>query len=138
MSKSALIRSSVCRNRALLFACALFVVALSAHSQEGFPLDGTWRGEWGPADGEGNHVVIIMKWNGETVTGQINPGPNSMDIENAWLEPSDWGVHIEAESADGESIRIDGVLEDIGSTNRRVVGTWRQADTTFEFRITRE
>jgi hypothetical protein len=138
MSKSTRIGSSVCRNRTFLFACALFLGALSAHSQEGFPLDGTWRGEWGPAGGAGNRVVIVMKWNGETVTGQINPGPNSIAIANARLEASDWGVHIEAESADGESIRIDGVLEDVGSYNRRVVGSWRQGDLVFEFQITRE
>lgn len=124
--------------RSSVLACALFLAALSAYSQEGFPLDGTWRGEWGPSTGASNPVVIVMKWNGETVTGRINPGPNSIDFTNAWLEPSDWGMHIEAETAEGESIRIDGTLEDIGSYNRRVVGTWRQGATTYEFRITRE
>ena len=79
-----------------------------------------------------------MKWNGETVTGRINPGPNSIDFSSARLEPSDWGVHIEAQTRDGEAIRIDGTLEDIGSYNRRVVGTWRQGDSTYDFSITRE
>ncbi len=120
------------------YAVVLSFVALAAVAQEGFPLDGTWRGEWGPANGAGNHVVIIMKWNGETVTGRINPGPNSIAFSNAWLEASDWGVHIEAETASGEPIRIDGTLEDIGSYNRRVVGTWRQGDMTYALRITRE
>ena len=138
MRISTRIGSSLGRGRAFPFVCAWLLGALTAHSQEGFPLDGTWRGEWGPAGGAGNHVVIVMKWNGETITGQINPGPNSIAFANARLEPSDWGVHIEAESADGESIRIDGVLEDIGAYNRRVTGTWRQGDSTFRFRITRE
>jgi hypothetical protein len=124
--------------RLLPLACALCFTALSAHSQEGFPLDGTWRGEWGPSAGTPNHVVIIMRWNGATITGRINPGPNSIAFANAWLETSDWSVHIEAETAEGESIRIDGTLEDIGSYNRRVVGTWRQGATTYDFNITRE
>ena len=132
------IRSAGRPARRLLLTVTICVTAYSAQSQEGYPLDGTWRGTWGPAGSEGNHVVIVMKWNGETVTGRINPGPNSIDFANAWLEASDWGVHIEAVTADGEAIRVDGTLEDIGSYNRRVVGTWRQGETTFDFSITRE
>ena len=123
--------------RSLLAATAL-LLAITTFSQEGFPLDGTWRGHWGPTNEEGTQVVIVMKWNGETVTGQINPGRNSIAFTNARLEPSDWGVHIEAETADGEAIRIDGTLENIGSYNRHVVGTWRQGDSAYTFRITRE
>ena len=124
--------------RASLFTSAALLWSVVSFSQEGFPLDGTWRGYWGPDNEQGTHVVVVMKWNGETVTGQINPGRNSIRFANAWLEPSDWGVHIEAETADGESIRIDGKLENIGSYNRYVVGTWQQGDTAYAFRITRE
>jgi hypothetical protein len=121
----------------LVFIAAA-LVAIPSGAQEGFPLDGTWRGEWGAPASAPNQVVIVMKWNGETVTGRINPGPNSIDFASARLVASDWGVHIEAESADGQRIRIDGTLEDIGSYNRRVVGTWQQGEATYNFHITRE
>jgi hypothetical protein len=114
------------------------LMASSVQSQEGFPLDGTWRGEWRAAGAEPNRVVILMKWDAETVTGRINPGPNSIDFSRAWLEPSDWTVHIEAESAAGEPIRIEGKLNDIGSYNRTIAGSWTQADTVSEFNIRRE
>jgi len=117
---------------------AVCLIALPGFGQEGFPLDGTWRGEWGRPGSQANHVVIVMKWNGETVTGRINPGPNSIDFQEARLEPSDWGVHIAAISPDGEPIRIEGTLTDIGSWNRRVTGTWRVGDAVYEFQITRE
>jgi hypothetical protein len=123
--------------RRSLIACIGLIPMLTV-GQEGFPLDGTWRGEWGAPGADGNHVVIVMKWNGETVTGRINPGPNSIDFADAWLEPSDWGVHIEARTPDGEAIRIDGTLSDIGSYNRTIVGTWRQGATEYAFNITRE
>ena len=53
--------------------CLLLAVAVQA--QEGFPLDGTWRGEWGADTGKST-VVIVMKWDGKNVNGMINPGPN--------------------------------------------------------------
>ena len=130
-----MIRHSVLR-RALV-AC-IGMLPLFAGSQEGFPLDGTWRGEWGQPDGDGNHVVIVMKWNGEAITGRINPGPNAISFTDARLEPSDWGVHIQAQAPDGATIRIDGTLNDIGSYNRKIVGTWRHGDTEYAFSITRE
>ena len=117
---------------------AICVIPLLGAAQEGFPLDGTWRGEWGGAGASANHVVIVMKWDGETVTGRINPGPNSIAFDNAWLDPADWGVHIEATGPDGQPIRIDGTLSDIGSWNRKVSGTWLAGDTRHEFNITRE
>jgi hypothetical protein len=123
---------------ASLLAAVVSIWSVVANSQEGFPLDGTWRGYWGLENEERTHVVIVMKWNGETVTGQINPGRNSIPFADARLEPSNWGVHIEAETADGESIRIDGTLENIGLYNRYVVGTWQQGESTYPFRITRE
>ncbi len=43
------------------------------------------------------------------------------------LEPSDWTVHIEAQSRDGQPIVIDAKLDDIGSYNRTLTGTWKQA-----------
>lgn len=124
--------------RAFWLVGTICLVPYLVAAQEGFPLDGTWRGEWGNSDTESNHVVIVMKWDGDTVTGRINPGPNSIDFANAWLEPADWGVHIEAISPDGEPIRVDGTLTDVGSYNRRVTGTWQVGETVYEFTITRE
>lgn len=108
-----------------------------APAQEGFPLDGTWRGEWG-GPGATHHVVIVMKWDGKTVTGRINPGPRSIAFTSAALIPENWTVRIEAVDAAGEAIRIEGTLEDIGSYNRSVVGTWTQGGASFPFSIERE
>jgi hypothetical protein len=118
-------------------AVASLLLAVAVQSQEGFPLDGTWRGEWGP-DASKSTVVIVMKWDGKNVSGMINPGPNVVRFSGPVLEPSGWIVHIEAESADGQPIVIDAKLDDIGSYNRTLTGTWKQAGVDHPFKMARE
>lgn len=113
-------------------------VAAAAVAQEGFPLDGTWRGEWGSTGESRNRVVIVMSWDGERINGMINPGPRSIPFRHAELEPSTWTVRIEAVGPDDNEIVISGKLEDIGSYNRYIVGTWTQGGVEHDFRITRE
>lgn len=114
------------------------VAATAVFAQEGFPLDGTWRGEWGSTGESRNRVVIVMSWDGERINGMINPGPRSIPFQHAELEPSTWTVRIEAVGPDGNEIVISGKLEDIGSYNRYIVGTWTQGGVEHDFRITRE
>ena len=125
----------------LLVKCTAVISSLlltaAVQSQEGFPLDGTWRGEWGP-DGGKSTVVIVMKWDGKNVNGIINPGPNVVRFSGPVLEPKDWTVHIEAESRDGQPIVIDAKLDDIGSYNRTLTGTWTQAGVDHPFKMARE
>jgi hypothetical protein len=123
-------------SKATVTLAALSMAAV-VHAQEGFPLDGTWRGTFGP-EADRTTVVIVMKWDGENINGTINPGPSSVPFTSAELEASDWTVHIEAESRDGEPIVIDAKLENIGSYNRTLTGTWNQAGTDYSFHIARE
>ena len=118
-------------------AVGALLLVFAAVPQEGFPLDGTWRGEWGPEGGKST-VVIVMKWDGTNVNGMINPGPNVVRFSGPVLEPSDWTVHIEAQSRDGQPIVIDAKLDDIGSYNRTMTGTWKQAGVDHPFKLARE
>ena len=120
-----------------IVAISSLLLAVGVQAQEGFPLDGTWRGEWGPEGGK-SAVVIVMKWDGRNVNGMINPGRNVVRFSGPVLEPSDWTVHIEAESADGQPIVIDAKLDDIGSYNRTLSGTWKQAGVEHAFTMARE
>ncbi len=123
--------------RILLLA---FVAAtpMAAFAQEGYPLDGTWRGEWGQPGGEQTLAVVVMNWDGKTINGRINPGRNTINFTSAALNPADWSVHIEAQTRDGEQIVIDAVLSDLGSYHRKLTGTWTSAGVENQLVLTRE
>jgi hypothetical protein len=123
--------------RAASAALITLVCSSIGLTQEGYPLDGTWRGQWHRPNGETTNVVIVMKWDGTTINGTLNPGPNSTPFASADLEPDTWTVRIEAEPAGGP-IAIEGTLREIGSYNRFIEGVWRQGDSEYDFRITRE
>jgi hypothetical protein len=119
-------------------AVAIVMLARAAAAQEGFPLDGTWRGAYGPVDEAAVPIVLVMKWDGKRINGMIDPGPDSVPFDRAVLEPADWKVRIEARTPAGERIRIEGTLEDIGAPNRRIEGTWTQNGVAYDFEIVRQ
>ena len=113
-----------------------------ALAQEGFPLDGTWHGDWGPTGADRVQVVIVMKWDGTNINGIINPGRNSIPFTQASLDPGNWTVRFQATAtgSDGSpvSIAAEGTLENLGSYHRTIAGTWSQGDIRGDFRLTRD
>src|SRR5580692_7366036 len=88
-----------------LLAC-LLTAALFA--QQGHPLTGTWSGDWGPSATERTKVTFVMDWDGKSVTGQINPGPDSIPLASVLLDVTNWTVRIEADTKDqsGKPVHI--------------------------------
>jgi len=123
----------------VLFVC--LAVAISSFAQEGHPLSGTWTGDWGSGNGPRNHITLVMNWDGDKVTGVMNPGPDSVPL-NVFVDYSTWTVRLDAESKDttGKAVGIeaDGKLENLGSPRRKLVGSWRQGGVTGDFKVTRE
>ena len=115
-----------------------------AIAQEGHPLVGTWYGDWGPSRQERHDVTIVMTWDGRTIGGTIDPGPDAVPFKTATLDSSTWTVHIEAErvakGAGAPAVRyvIDGKLANLGSYNRTLTGTWASGATKGDFRLTRD
>jgi hypothetical protein len=120
-----------------LFAVLLLVVS-AANAQEGFPLDGTWRGEHVASDGSHKTIVLIMQWDGKKVTGTINPGPGAAEFSAAGLIPDGWKVTLAAKTAAGASISFAGALSDLGKYNRALTGKWSEGGATFDIRFVRE
>jgi len=83
-----------------------------------------------------------MKWNSKAVEGTINPGPNAIPLKVAILDAANWTVHFEADGKDqaGNAVHIviDGKLDNIGSYNRTIAGTWTQGATKGELKLTRD
>src|SRR5262245_25255246 len=73
----------------LALACLIVsaFVAGAALAQEGFPLKGTWLGDWGPNKTTRNQIFITMDWDGKAISGMINPGTDNIPLKNATLTP---------------------------------------------------
>lgn len=122
----------------LFFKCLAVVFGLSllagnASAQEGHPLKGSWIGEWSGNTALGEFVLIVMEWDGEEVTGMINPGTDNLAIDNVELDPSDWSVEIEA-----GDYTIEGTIENLELPSRSLVGTWRSRGGRGDFEIVRQ
>ncbi|HKB10862.1 MAG TPA: hypothetical protein VKD69_09410 [Vicinamibacterales bacterium] len=126
---------------------AWVLVAFAAtivYAQEGYPLVGTWYGDWGMPGQARHDVTVIMSFDGKTIAGTIDPGPDAVPFKVATLDSSNWTVHIEAERPDkakaGAAIRyvLDGKLANLGSYNRTLTGSWTQGATKGDFKLTRD
>jgi hypothetical protein len=130
--------------KSVRFVCFLLVLGLSisAVAQEGHPLVGVWSGDWGPSANHRNHITLMMSWDGKTISGLMNPGPDAVPIKVATLDSTKWTVHIEADAKDskGAVVRFiaDGKLENIGSYNRTLTGTWSHGNVKGDFKIRRD
>jgi hypothetical protein len=122
---------------------ALFLMFFA---QEGHPLTGTWHGEWGPTATHRNDVTLVLEWDGKNISGLINPGPESLKLSKATIEPSfdpkAWKVHFEVDAKDreGKPVRfvIDGTIENLTSIRRSIVGTWNHGNQKGDFKIIRD
>ena len=132
--------------RARTFSLAGVLVALAlavpGQAQEGHPVKGSWIGEWKGNQTHDEFVLIVLDWNGREITGIINPGTDNIEITDAELDPSDWSVHIEADTEDSNGRAVDyildGKIEDLELPNRYITGTWRNGNQRGDFEIRRQ
>jgi hypothetical protein len=121
------------RTRAFVLAAACLLFTTSITAQEGHPLTGTWAGDWGPPGAPRTHITMVMNWDGKVVTGLINPGPDASPLTAVSVDWATWTVRIEA-----KGIVAEGRLDDVGSSHRRMSGSWSQSGTKGDFKLTRE
>jgi len=131
------------RGVAAVFACVVVgLLAGSALAQEGHPLTGTWHGDYGTSATQRTQFVFLMHWDSKKVDGKINPGANSIPLKVATLDASKWMVHFEADMKDasGKSMPMafDGKLDNVGSYNRTITGTWTSGAQKGDFKLTRD
>ncbi len=120
---------------------AMVALAVMTSAQEGHPLTGTWSGDWGPTAAQRTHITMVMAWDGKTVSGTINPGPDQILVSAVGLDVTNWTVRFEADakSASGTvRINAEGRLDDIASAHRTISGTWRQGTAKGDFKLTRD
>lgn len=110
--------------------------------QEGHPMDGSWVGDWGLTAQDRHRVVIIMEWDVSGLAGTINPGNEAIPFDTAIVNPDDWSLHAEAEGVDAQgrpvTYIIEGTIDDLGTYNRTIAGTWMVGSSMGDFSITRQ
>ena len=111
-------------------------IGIPALAQEGHPLTGTWSGDWGPNATQRTHITLVMSFDGDKVTGIMNPGPEAVNIQNISLDVTNWTVRIQADMP--VQIAADGKIEDLSSPHRTLSGTWNQGKTKGDFKLTRD
>jgi len=153
--------------RFTLLVAAVMALAVSAAGQEGHPLTGTWYGDFGKTPAQRNDLTVILKWDGASTTGLVNPGPNSVPMKVARLDvkmgkpgqrgtqaqgntpavpavpavPPSFSVHFEVDAknkAGGmDRFVFEGKLENPVAGNRTIVGTWTCGNERGDFRLRR-
>ena len=125
-----------------LLACAMAGFTFALVAQEGHPLTGTWHGDYGTSATQRTQVVFLMHWDSKKVEGKINPGANSIPLKVATLDASKWMVHFEADMKDAAGkpmpMVFDGKLDNVGSYNRTITGTWTSGAQKGDFKLTRD
>tara|TARA_B110000305_G_C18992104_1_gene426614 strand:+ start:144 stop:551 length:408 start_codon:yes stop_codon:yes gene_type:complete len=111
-------------------------------AQEGHPMDGSWVGDWGLTSQDRQRVLIVLQWTGSALVGTINPGANAIPITTATADPGDWRLHAVAAGVDAAgrpvTYTIDGTIDDLGTYNRTIAGTWQVGSNSGDFSITRQ
>jgi len=124
----------------IVFACA--VASAPVLSQEGHPLVGSWHGDRGTSARNRTDITLVMDWDGEQLTGVVNPGFENMALQNAKLNPKGWLIHFELDSKDasGKTVRcmVDGKIDRLGSDQRTLTGTWVCGAVKQDFKLTRD
>ena len=123
--------------------CVAVMIALSvpAYAQEGHPLVGSWHGERGAGRNRAD-VTVVMDYDGQRITGIVNPGFEGMELQNAALNPKGWLLSFELNGKDaaGKPVRcqVSGKLDRLGSDQRTLAGTWVCGTVKQDFKLTRD
>jgi hypothetical protein len=118
------------------------LMGVTAVAQEGYPLKGSWVGEWGPSKQHSDDLLMVLNWDGKAVSGMVNPGTDNMPVKTATLTPQGWLVHVTFDGKDAKgatvSYTLDGKIENLPFTNRSITGTWKGGTETGKFKLVRQ
>jgi hypothetical protein len=124
--------------------CLIMALAIAVPmiAQEGFPLTGTWSGDYGTSAKEEDRTqtTLILSWDGAKIQGLVDPGPDSAKIRTATLDSTKWTVHMEydVKDASGKLVPfvVDGTLQNPSSRKNRVVtGRFVHGSKKGDFKI---
>jgi hypothetical protein len=130
--------------KVLRLVCLVLCLAVASSSlaQEGYPLNGTWSGDWGTSakEQDRNHTTLVLNWDGTKVTGLVDPGPDMAQVRVANLDTSKWTIRLEYDLKDksGKAMPfiVEGKLQNAASRkDRMIVGTFTHGTAKGDFKI---
>ena len=136
----------VCLSLVVVVAAALLAASTSA--QEGHPLDGTWYGEYTTGK-QATDITVIMKWDGRSITGLINPGPSSKPLTSVVMDITPGKPAAQGQGStngippvfkarfDVDGITFEGTIKNPVAGNRQLIGTWKRGTQSGTFQIRR-
>ena len=136
----------VCLSLLALAVAAL--IAVNASAQEGHPLAGTWYGEY-TAGKQATDITVIMKWDGKSITGLINPGPNSKPLTSVVMDITPGKPAAQGQGSTSgippvfkarfevDGLTFEGTIKNPVAGNRQLIGTWKRANQSGTFQIRR-
>jgi hypothetical protein len=80
-----------------LLVCCVMLVRLRPQTVAD-PLSGVWTGDWGTTPSHRNPVTVNLRWDGATLTGAVNPGPNALRFTKTSFDVRNSAVHLEIEA----------------------------------------
>ncbi len=92
---------------------------------------GMWAGDWGMTADHRNDVTIDIAWDGTSLTGTVNPGPDAIEIANTTFDPATGAITMEADVGDIHYV-IEGTMDGDAMT-----GSWNHDDREGDFLVSR-
>ena len=130
-----------------LFLLTTFLVVFlsigpSIFAQEGHPLVGSWHGSWGATPEQRTDITLVIDYDGKKATALLNPGLNSVHIDEITLDPSTWSIHFAVDGKDQSGLPVhvsaEGKIENITNVRRSISGTWTEGSAKGSFKIVRD
>ncbi len=118
--------------------CVLISVVFvgSAFAQD--PITGTWTGDWGPSKTDRNQVTVQFKFDGKSLTGTVNPGPNAVQLMKSTFDPKTGAVHMEADAKNEMGAGMVHFIVDGKLDKTTMSGTWNHDKVKGDFKITKK
>ena len=135
--------------RALFMAVIVAALSVGVIAQEGYPMTGTWYGEYGTGAAR-KDLTFVIKWDGSKATGIMNPGPGSTPITAVVLDiiPGKPGTRSLNNAAGTEAVppvfnvkitagdlTLEGKMQNPVGGNRSIVGTYTKGAEKGPFTI---
>lgn len=138
--------------RACVLLATVMTLTAATMAQEGHPLSGTWYGEFSTGN-QPRDLTVVMKWDGKSATGVINPGPDAIQLTSVVMDitpgkpapegqnsttgtPPTFHIRMQA-NMPGGATTFEGTIQNPVAGNRRITGIWTRGGEKGTFSLRR-